>query len=525
MPAVNEQDVPTLGSLLPLVALTPAVAALPVAALKLNSGVIVPARMEGGVRCAGDVFIAVPGARVDGRDFIAQAIAAGAIAVIAEAQGIAGAVGASGSLAVPQVQAPLTPVPIIQVQGLLAQLSAISARFYADPSAHLAVTGVTGTNGKTTCSQILAQLFHVLGDTAGVMGTLGWGLVGVTDEALLDTGMTTPDAIHTQQILAALRGQGVQRVAMEVSSHSLVQQRVAAVRFDTAIFTNLSRDHLDYHGTMDNYRAAKAQLFAQPGLRRVIVNRDDPAGLAIYRDLPIEIDRYFYSVADHQADIYAATYTLSAQGIEARIVSPWGEGVLSSQLLGEFNLSNLLAVVAAACVQGFTLADVLAAVPQLTPVSGRMQLVDADTPPMVVVDYAHTPDALHKALTALRSHCAGELWCVFGCGGDRDRGKRAQMGAIADVQADRVVVTSDNPRGEKPQHIIDDILVGIRSGCAQVMADRREAIRYAILTAQPGDMVLIAGKGHETYQWVGKNRWPFSDMAEARLALRARVSP
>ncbi len=525
MPAANEQGVATLGSLLPLARLEPAVAALPVAALKLNSREIVPARMEGGVRCAGDVFIAVPGARVDGRDFIAQAIAAGAIAVIAEAQGLAEDGVTAGFHVAQPAPAAISSVPIIPVPGLRAQLSAISARFYADPSAHLAVTGVTGTNGKTTCSQLLAQLFQLLGDTAGVMGTLGWGPVGVADEALVDTGMTTPDAIHTQQILAALRGQGVQRVAMEVSSHSLVQQRVAAVHFDTAIFTNLSRDHLDYHGTMENYRAAKAQLFAQSGLRRAIINRDDPAGLAISRNLPVGIDCYLYSIADRQADIYAATYSLSAQGIEAHIVSPWGEGVLRSRLLGEFNLGNLLAVVAAACAQGFTLPQVLAAVPRLIPVPGRMQLVDAHQLPMVVVDYAHTPDALHQALTALRSHCGGALWCVFGCGGDRDRGKRAQMGAIADAHADRVVVTSDNPRGEKPQKIIDDVLDGIRTGRAQVMADRQEAIRYAVLTACPQDVVLIAGKGHETFQWVGENRWPFSDTAEARLALRARVSP
>ncbi len=520
MSAANQQGVATLGSLLPQVPLAPGVAGLPVAALKLHSGEIDPARMEGGVQCAGDVFVAVPGARVDGRDFIAQAVAAGAVAVLTEAYNGT----ETGTAAGPDLAA-LEAVPIIQVSGLAAQLSAISARFYADPSAHLTVTGVTGTNGKTTCSQLLAQLFDVLGETAGVMGTLGWGAVGVADEGLVDTGMTTPDAIHTQQILAALRDQGVRRVVMEVSSHSLVQQRVAAVHFDTAIFTNLSRDHLDYHGSMEDYRAAKAQLFAQPGLRRAIINRDDPAGLAISRNLPVGIDRYLYAIADRQADIHAATCTLSAQGIEAHIVSPWGDGVLRSQLLGEFNLGNLLAVVSAACAQGFALSNVLAAVPRLTPVPGRMQLVDAALPPMVVVDYAHTPDALHKALAALRSHCVGELWCVFGCGGDRDRGKRAQMGAIAEAHADRIVITSDNPRGEKPQRIVDDILDGIRSGSAQVMTDRREAIRYAILTAQPGDMVLIAGKGHETYQWVGENRWPFSDMAEARLALRARVSP
>ncbi len=520
MPAANGQAVATLGSLLPHVPLAPAVAALPVAALKLNSGEIVPARRAGDEQLAGDVFVAVPGARVDGRDFIAQAVAAGAVAVLAEAWDATG-VGA----AAPADSTAIKAVPIIQVPGLRAQLSAISARFYADPSAHMTVTGVTGTNGKTTCSQLLAQLFHVLGDMAGVMGTLGWGPVGVPGEDLVDTGMTTPDAIHTQRILAALHDKGVRRVVMEVSSHSLVQQRAAAVHFDTAIFTNLSRDHLDYHGTMDNYRTAKARLFAQPGLRRAIINRDDPAGLAISGELPAGVDCYLYAVADRRADIHAVTCTLSARGIEARIVSPWGEGMLSSQLLGEFNLSNLLAVVAAACAQGFTLPQVLAAVPQLTPVPGRMQLVDAHTQPMVVVDYAHTPDALHQALAALRSHCGGVLWCVFGCGGDRDRGKRAQMGAIADAHADRVVITSDNPRGEKPQRIINDIVDGIRSGRAQVMADRREAIHYAILTAQPRDLVLIAGKGHETYQWVGENRWPFSDMAEARLALRARVSP
>lgn len=519
MPAANQPRMATLGSLLPGEPLAPDVAALRVVALKLNSGEIDPAPMEGAVQGAGDVFVAVPGTRVDGRDFIAQAVAAGAVAVLAEASD-----GAEIGAVAPPSSTAIKAVPVIQVPGLRDQLSAISARFYADPSAHLTVTGITGTNGKTTCSQLLAQLFHLLGETAGVMGTLGWGPVTATGEELVATGLTTADAIHTQQILAALRSRGVQRVAMEVSSHSLVQQRVAAVHFDTAIFTNLSRDHLDYHGTMEDYRAAKAQLFAQPGLRRAIINRDDPAGLAISRNLPVGIDCYLYAVADRQADIHTVSCTLSAQGIEAHIVSPWGEGVLSSQLLGEFNLGNLLAVVAAACAQGFTLPQVLAAVPRLTAVPGRMQLVDPHQRPMVVVDYAHTPDALHQALVALRSHCVGALWCVFGCGGDRDRGKRAQMGAIADELADRVVITSDNPRGEKPQRIIDDILEGIRSGNAQVMADRREAIRYAILTAQPGDMVLIAGKGHETYQWVGENRWPFSDMAEARLALRARVS-
>ncbi len=451
----------------------------------------------------GDLFLALRGQRHDGRDFLAAAAAAGAVAALVDAA------------------TPGAPLPVFEVAELAQRISAIAGRFYGEPSRALAVTGITGTNGKTTCCQLLAQLFTALEAPAGVIGTLGAGLLGAAPQ---DTGFTTPDAVATQRLLAELRAAGARRVAMEVSSHSLAQGRVAAVRFHTALFTNLSRDHLDYHAGMDAYRDAKARLFRQPGLQVAVVNLDDPAGRTIAAELPAHVRRLGYSAQGRGAELRVVRADFGAAGIRARIATPWGTGELSSPLPGAFNLANLLAVIAAACGQGFALDAVLAAVPRLRAAPGRMQEVGGGRP-RVIVDYAHTPDALAQTLAALRPATEGRLWCVFGCGGERDRGKRPQMGAVAARGADLLVLTSDNPRGEDPQGILAEILAGLSApqrATVAVMADRRRAIEHAIAAAAAEDCVLIAGKGHETWQEIHGVRWPFDDAAVARAALAAR---
>jgi len=295
------------------------------------------------------------------------------------------------------------------------------------------------------------------------------------------------------------------------------------------MFTNLTQDHLDYHQSMAAYQQAKAQLFNTPGLKNAIVNSDDPAGRAIIAELAVSTETrcYSYSCSRQEADVYACDPVFGPQGIRAQLSTPWGQGELRSYLQGEFNLSNLLAVIGAACVEGHALRAVLAAVEQLKPVPGRLEVVDAKALPVVVVDYAHTADALEKALTALRSACKGRLWCVFGCGGDRDPSKRAVMGSVAAALADQLVITSDNPRSEDAQAIIDAVLEGVpvassKANEPQVFVDRHAAIRFAVSNAAELDVVLIAGKGHEDYQLIKDQRLPFNDVAEARLALRER---
>ena len=468
-----------------------------------------------------ELFIAFPGLHSDGRHYLAQAKAAGAVAALVESEGFN--------------TTDETPLPVIAIENLANKVSAIAGRFYADPSASLPVVGITGTNGKTTCTQLLAQLFALLGKPAGVIGTLGYGLLpsdevsATSTSRLTDTGLTTPDAVSVQRILADLLDAGAGVVAMEVSSHSLDQGRVAGLHFSTGVFTNLSQDHLDYHQTMAAYQQAKARLFKAPGLKNAIVNRDDAAGRAIIAELAAssEFNCYSYSCSQKDADIYAEAPTFGFQGMRAQLTTPWGQGELRSHLQGDFNLSNLLAVIGVACAEGYALPAVLAAVAQLKPVPGRLEVVDAQALPVVVVDYAHTGDALEKALRALRSACQGRLWCVFGCGGDRDQGKRPVMGAIAAELADQLVITSDNPRGEDAQAIIDAVLAGVPADSnkvsePQIFVDRRAAIRFAVSNAAEQDVVLIAGKGHEDYQLIKDQRLPFNDVAEARLALRER---
>jgi len=522
---------PTLQQLLPEVVLSDSLAEVLVCGLCLDSRSVT----------SGDVFVAVPGLDYDGRDYISQALKAGAVAILAEKNDF-GSKGFSSS-----------DSRVVLIAGLNQQLSEIAGRFYSDPSDQLVLTGITGTNGKTTCSLLLAQLFSLISESkerpVGVIGTLGCGVVAHGRPDFQETGMTTPDAITTQSIFSDYVAQNIDRVVMEVSSHSLVQHRVQALAFNTAVFTNLSRDHLDYHGDLVSYASAKMQLFAMSGLEHAVINVDDPVGAEIASQLSPTIEFIGYSLSNVNAGVYAENIVLSPQGIAAYVHTPWGKGELNSQLVGRFNLQNLLAVISVACLQGMSFSSVLAVLPRLQPVSGRMELIlaegladasvdvsiegaDKKGAPQVIVDYAHTSDALKNTLETLREHCGGKLWCVFGCGGDRDQGKRPLMGEVASKLADHVVVTSDNPRSEDPDAIIKDIcggliadglVGGLNESCqVDVISDREQAIHRAIQSASQGDIVLIAGKGHESYQLVGAQRLPFSDQAQARLALRQR---
>ncbi|OHC25814.1 MAG: UDP-N-acetylmuramoyl-L-alanyl-D-glutamate--2,6-diaminopimelate ligase [Pseudomonadales bacterium RIFCSPLOWO2_12_59_9] len=451
----------------------------------------------------GDLFLAVPGTAQDGRLHIADAIARGAAAVAYEAEGA------------PQMRD--SAAALIAMKGLAGQLSAIAGRFYGEPSRALRLIGVTGTNGKTSVSQLLAQALDLLGERCGIVGTLGSGF----HNELVQGQHTTPDPIGVQAVLANLKQAGAKAVAMEVSSHGLDQGRVAALAFSVAVFTNLSRDHLDYHGSMAAYGAVKAALFARPGLRCRVLNVDDDFGreLAV---LPSESRLISYSLDDSTAYLYCRSADFDDDGVRADIVTPQGEGRLCSALLGRFNLSNLLAVVGALLALDYPLDEILGVMPQLQGPLGRMQRLGGGVQPLVVVDYAHTPDALDKVLEALRQHADGQLLCLFGCGGDRDRGKRALMAAVAEQRADRVLVTDDNPRSEAPEQIFADIRSGFTDlGKVSLQHGRGAAIAQLIASAQVGDVVLLAGKGHEDYQEINGVRQPFSDLHEAEQALLA----
>ncbi len=493
-----------LQKLLPDVELKTHLSNLPVTGMCLDSRKVQP----------GDLFFAVPGSELDGREFIKDAISRGATLILEEQEGSSVEIKEQGS------------VLTVSMPDLSRKVSEVASRFYSEPSARMPVVGVTGTNGKTSCSVLLAQLSHRLGKRSGVIGTLGYGLLdsAANTQSLNSTGLTTPDAIHTQEIFHSLYNQGAELVIMEVSSHSLDQARVAAIDFDIAIFTNLTRDHLDYHGDMAAYGRAKQQLFEMACLKCAIINLDDEFGRELFRVVSkLPLDCLSYSLSDQGADIHVSQLELSDHGVRANLHSPWGEGVIDSQLLGPYNLSNMLAVIAAACSQGYSLDAVLSKVPDLVAVPGRMQNIDTEADIQVVVDYAHTPDALEKTLEALRPHTHGKLWSVFGCGGDRDAGKRPLMASISERLADRVVVTSDNPRNESPEDIVADIVAGLQEQSrSSVILDRAQAIAQSIADASPGDTVLIAGKGHEDYQLVGDQVLQFSDFAEARKALAQR---
>ncbi|NWG87209.1 MAG: UDP-N-acetylmuramoyl-L-alanyl-D-glutamate--2,6-diaminopimelate ligase [Hydrogenophilaceae bacterium] len=456
---------------------------------------------------AGDAFLAYAGGAHDGRRHIADAIEAGARAVLWEPEGFAW-----------QAEWTVFNRP---VASLKAQAAAIAAEWYGHPSEALWTIGVTGTNGKTSCSHWLAEALTALGRRTAMVGTLGNGFPPCGDKpgALSETGHTTPDAVTLQGLFAEFREAGAAGVAMEVSSHALDQGRVEATGFDVAVLTNLSRDHLDYHGDMAAYAHAKAKLFDWPGLKWAVLNLEDELGQRLYGDLeggPTRVLGYGL----RNGEVHAEHLELHRKGMTLDVTTPWGRGRLQTALLGEFNAYNLLACLAALLASEVKLEDALAALAKVKPVAGRLQRVGSDdAAPTVIVDYAHTPDALHKVLDTLKPLAAdGRLICVFGCGGGRDKGKRPQMGGIASAQADRVIVTSDNPRGEDPAAIIAEILAGMPPGQTAVV-DRADAIARAIAEAGSDDIVLIAGKGHEDYQEIAGRRLHFSDVEEAARGL------
>ena len=398
----------------------------------------------------------------------------------------------------------------------------LADRFFRQPSADLRVAGITGTNGKTTCAYLLAQASELVGRRSAYLGTLGFGRVG----ALTGQGLTTPDAVSVHRRLAQARDAGAAVCTMEVSSHALDQHRVGGVRFDTAVFTNLTRDHLDYHGTVEAYGAAKARLFHVPDLRCAVVNVRDPFGQDLLPRLDPSIEKIAYSTASEiwaERDdgwIRVSEMRAGATGLTLQVESRWGAGTLRSRLIGEFNAENLLAVLGVLLGWNVPLQTALVALAACDAPPGRMESFGGGAQPLAIVDYAHTPDALSKVLEAARAHTRGRLFCVFGCGGDRDPGKRPLMGAIAESQADVVIVTDDNPRTEASADIIAQIVAGTAFGeTAQVIADRADAIQHAIAEADPGDVVVIAGKGHEDYQVVGRDVLPFSDRDIVRRAL------
>lgn len=446
----------------------------------------------------GDLFFACLGTHLDGRKFINEALQKGAIAVLVDQE--------TGSFDV--------SLPVFPIQGLNQQISEIAARFYGNPAKALTIIGVTGTNGKTSCSHFIAAALKQLNIPCGVIGTLGSGLYG----DLKLSSLTTPDAITIQKTLADFLAQGVTHVAMEVSSHSLDQGRVNAVPFYVGIFTNLTRDHLDYHGTMEAYGLAKQKLFEHPLLQYAVINIDDAFGKKIAH---VAANKSIFTYGfDAEASVLASQLQLNLSGIQAELITPWGEGTLQSPLIGQFNISNLLAVLSALCLLEIPFDIALHCLAGLASVPGRMQALGGKNKPLVVVDYSHTPDSLEKALIALKKHCQGKLLCVFGCGGDRDRGKRPLMAKIAEQYADEVIVTDDNPRTEDSTQIVADIMQGFSEPDKIIVQhDRSKAIHNVIQCASAGDCVLVAGKGAETYQQIGDQKIPFSDVEKVLESL------
>jgi UDP-N-acetylmuramoyl-L-alanyl-D-glutamate--2,6-diaminopimelate ligase len=462
----------------------------------------------------GDLFLAVAGQQHHGLDHARDAVAAGAVAVLWEPQ--------AGHPELEEMAAAIA-VPAIAMPGLRLRLGLIASRFYGAPSRDLFVVGVTGTDGKTSCSHFLAEAFSEPGCPGALLGTLGYGPFGQLKPAT----HTTPDALVIQRELAELRAAGLRRVAMEASSHGLHQGRVIGVNFDVAVFTNLSRDHLDYHGDLAAYGAAKRLLFQAPDLQAAVINGGDPFGRELLGQLSSGLRAIAYGLEEELAGLQGVEQVsghalrLDDHGLSLRVRSPWGEGELRAGLLGAFNASNLLAVLAVLGIAGMPLQEILARLSRVHTVPGRMERFGGGAgQALVVVDYAHTPRALEQVLLALRGHCRGTLYCVFGAGGDRDRGKRPLMGAVAERLADRVLLTNDNPRSEAPEAILAEIRAGMtRPDVATLVPDRALAIRQAIAQASPGDLVLVAGKGHEEYQQIGAERRPFSDRAQVLAAL------
>ena len=472
---------------------------LAIADLSLDSRKVVP----------GGLFLAIPGSRGHGSEHIDDAIARGACAVLVDQPG-------SSELSWRQ------NVPLLPVDQLAARASLIASRFFGEPSAALWVAGITGTNGKTSCAWWLQQLLNFGGIAAASLGTLG--VVRGSTARTGGPGLTTADAVDLQRELKFLLEEGVEAVAMEVSSHGLVQHRVEAVQFDLAIFTNLTQDHLDYHGDLQSYAGAKRRLFEFPGLSQCLINLDDEMGRQLVATLPSSLQIYTFSLQDNSADFYALTDREGA-GLSAEIDTPWGSFSLRHErIFGRHNLANLICISAAAAIKGMELETIAERISELSPVPGRLELLsEPDDDIRVFVDYAHTPDAVAKTLHSLRPTTTGKLHAVLGAGGDRDRAKRPLMARAALDNADFLTITSDNPRSEDPATIARDMQAGLRaSDRVEVILDRQQAIDSAIYRAAPGDCLAILGKGHENFQLIGDQRLPFSDAVTGRTALQSR---
>jgi UDP-N-acetylmuramoyl-L-alanyl-D-glutamate--2,6-diaminopimelate ligase len=447
----------------------------------------------------GDLFVAYPGEKSDGRAHIIQAIERGACAVLWELSD--------------WHWPDMWRVPNFPVTGLRAQVGEIASEFYGNPSQNLWMIGVTGTNGKTSCSHWLAQCLSELGQKTAIVGTLGNGFPNALSEAI----NTTPDPILLQRVLAEFLTQDADAVSMEVSSHGLSQGRVGGTKFDVAVLTNLTRDHLDYHGDMESYAAAKAQLFDWPSLQCAVLNADDDFGARLAIRLHAQGKRVL-TYGLNSGEVSCTSLRFVEGGIFMEIMTPWGRAETSVMVIGRFNAANVLAVLTTLLASDIPVDKAFAVLQNIRPVPGRMQQLGGGNQPLVVVDYAHTPDALAKALTSLREQTTGRLICVFGCGGNRDKGKRPMMGEVASRLAELAVVTSDNPRHETPLAIIGEVVAGM-SGNYQIEEDRAAAIDGAIRAARSGDIVLIAGKGHESYQQIGDKKFPFSDVEVATRVL------
>ncbi|MEH6416348.1 UDP-N-acetylmuramoyl-L-alanyl-D-glutamate--2,6-diaminopimelate ligase [Pseudomonas sp. CGJS7] len=490
-----------MSRLMPLAELLPDIAGIPgdlrISGLVMDSRAVRP----------GNAFVAIAGFGAHGLKFVEQARAQGAAAILFEP---------------PAPEDLPAPADAIAVPGLRSRLGEMGDAFHGRATAAMTVVGVTGTNGKTSTVQLIAQAWAARGIRCGTVGTLGAGLYG----EIVPTGFTTPLVLQLHELLADMHDAGAQAIAMEVSSHALDQGRVAGVHFDVGVFTNLTRDHLDYHGDMASYGAAKARLFGWDGLKAAAINLDDEFGRELIAQLPKSVRAIGLSSRGRDgAVVRAQALSFDSRGIGFDLVVAGKPHKVASKLLGRFNVDNLLAVAGALYALGEEPAQIAQTLSQLEPIHGRMNRLGGDgVSPLVVIDYAHTPDALEQALASLRAHANARLICVFGCGGERDRGKRPQMAAIAEHGADLVVVTDDNPRGEDGDVIVADILEGLRAPQrAIVQRDRRAAIEQAIAEAGPDDIVLVAGKGHEPYQEIHGVRHPFDDTLIAQAALEAKA--
>lgn len=444
---------------------------------------------------SGDLFFALSGSRHDGREFIDEAVKRNAAAVVYDSD-----VNSSYKID--------APIPCIGLDNASSKVGEIASRYFGDPSHRMFVIAVTGTNGKTSCSHFIAQALMAVDRKCGVIGTMGTGFPG----ALAASALTTPNPISLQQALADILSAGATAVALEASSHGLLQDRLSGTSIDVAILTNLTRDHLDYHSSLNEYRNAKRRLFEWPDLKSAVLNLDDEFGAELAQTLGDDVRVLTYSATSADADVYCERPEYLADGVSGELVTPWGIEHFQVSLLGDFNLGNVLAVAGVLGLMGYEISEIVHAIQHLRTVRGRMDVLRYPGAATVVIDYAHTPDALEKVIQATRRHCKGNLWCVFGCGGDRDKGKRPLMGEVAERLADYVVLTDDNPRSEPSTNIVNEILEGVSDKRkVYVETDRPKAIKQALSNASASDMVLIAGKGHEDYQEIDGRRINYSD--------------